>query len=206
MRPAASVGSIAKSDRSRRPVPPCQRQGPRAVWIRSRPPRPSADGRQRPHLHLRRGSSHADPGQGQGADRPVGLLVRADEGDRRQPPDLRHRGGAARDSRPGAGRAQAEDVAGGVRRARLHHRLRLEGLSGDRGRLGHRVAAGAARVRAAARADLHAEHQGRGRPRRGDRLRAGRRARRRQSADGTSQGHLDRPVLPSQPLMPASEG
>ncbi len=44
--------------------------------------------------------------------------------------------------RPGAGRAQAEDAAGRVRRARLHHRLRLEGLSGDRGRLGDRVAEG----------------------------------------------------------------
>ena len=40
-----------------------------------------------------------------------------------------------------------------------------------------------ARVRAAAGADLHAEHEGRRRPRRGDRLRAGGRARRRRAAD-----------------------
>ena len=50
---------------------------------------PAADGRQRPHLHLRRRAPDADPRQGQGADRAVGVLVRQDRRDRRQPPDLR---------------------------------------------------------------------------------------------------------------------
>ena len=73
--------------------------------------------------------------------------------------------------RPRAAGAQAEDAARRVHRARLHHRLGLEGLPGDRDRLGHRAARGAAGVRAAPGADLHALDEGRGGPRRGDRLR-----------------------------------
>ena len=57
---------------------------------------------------------------------------------------------------------------------------------------GIELTAGPARVRAVARADLHAEHEGRHRPRRGDRLRGRRRARRRPRADGKRQGRLDR--------------
>ena len=53
-----------------------------------RPRRPPADGRDRPDLDVRRGSSDADPGQGQGADGPVGLLVRAARRDRAEPPPL----------------------------------------------------------------------------------------------------------------------
>ena len=56
----------------------------------------------------------------------------------------------------GDGRPQARDAAGRVRRARLHHRLGLEGLPAHRRRLRDRAAGRAARVRPAARADLHA--------------------------------------------------
>ena len=51
-----------------------------------------------------------------------------DRAHRRQPPPLRDRRRARRGARPRAGRAQAADAPGRVRRARLHHRLRLEGL------------------------------------------------------------------------------
>ena len=60
--------------------------------------------------------------------------------------------------------------------------LGLEGLPGDRRRLRHRAARRPAGVRAAPRADLHAVDEGRRGPRRGDRLRAGRRAGRRPRA------------------------
>ena len=52
-----------------------------------------------------------------------------------------------------------------VRGARLPVGLGLEGLSGDRRGLRHRAARRAARVGSAARADLHAGHQGAERPR-----------------------------------------
>ncbi len=45
------------------------------------------------------------------------------------------------------------------------------------------------------RADLHAQHEGRRRPRRGDRLRPRRRARRRPRADGARARGVARPVL-----------
>ena len=77
----------------------------------------------------------------------------------------------ARASRPRPARQEAADAARGVRRARLHLRLRLEGLPGDRLGLGDRAARGAARVRPPPGADLHALDEGRGGPRRGDRLR-----------------------------------
>ena len=51
-----------------------------------------------------------------------------------------HRRRAGRAPRPRAARAEAPDAAGRVRRARLHLRLRLEGLPGDRPRLGDRAA------------------------------------------------------------------
>ena len=82
---------------------------------------------------------------------------------RAQPPALGHRRRARRGPRPRDRRAQAADAARRVRRARLHHGLGLEGLPGHRHGLGHRAAAGPARVRAAARADLHARRR---RPRR----------------------------------------
>ena len=68
-----------------------------------------------------------------------------------QPLRLGDRGRARRRARPRDGRPQAADAARRVRRARLHHRLGLEGLPGDREGLGHRAAARPARVRAAAR-------------------------------------------------------
>ena len=88
---------------ARRPAPHRQRQGPRDV----RPGRPAPDGRQRPDLDLRRRAPDADPGQGQGAHRPVGVLVRQDRPHRRQPLHLGDRGRARRGARPRDGRPQA---------------------------------------------------------------------------------------------------
>ena len=135
------------------------------------------------------------PDKGKVLDRPLGVLVRTDGRHRRQPHDLDRRRRARGGARAGAGRAQPEDAAGRVRRARLHHRLRLEGLPGHRLGVGDRAAAGPARVRAPARADLHAQHEGRRGPRRGDRLRGRRRARRRPRADGARARRLARAVL-----------
>ena len=56
----------------------------------------------------------------------------ADRRHRPQPPHLGHRGVPDERARPRAARAAAGDAAGRVRRARLHHRLGLEGLPGDR--------------------------------------------------------------------------
>ena len=53
-----------------------------------------------------------------------------------------------------------------VRRARLPLGIGLEGLQGDRRGVRHRAAEGPARIGSPARADLHAGHQGRVRPRR----------------------------------------
>ena len=57
-------------------------------------------------------------------------------------------------------------AAGRVRGARLPLGIGLEGLPGDRRGVRHSAAEGPARVRSPARADLHAGHQGRIRPRR----------------------------------------
>ena len=73
-------------------------------WSLARDP---ADGRERQDLHLRRGPSDAHPRQGQGADGPVGVLVRADQPHRRQPPRLRDRGRSRGGARAGARGAQA---------------------------------------------------------------------------------------------------
>ena len=51
-----------------------------------------------------------------------------------------------------------------VRRPRLPGRLRLEGIPAERHRLRHQAARGTQAVPEAARADLHAVHQGRARP------------------------------------------
>ena len=88
-----------------------------------------------------------------------------------------------------AGRAlrvqAARDVPGRVRRPRLPLGLGLARVPRDRRRLRDRAARGPARVRPAARADLHPGDQGRDRrARREHRLRARRRADRRPGADG----------------------
>ena len=49
------------------------------------------DGRQRPDLDVRRRASDADPGQGRGPHRPVGLLVRTHRPHRHEPLRLGHR-------------------------------------------------------------------------------------------------------------------
>ncbi len=127
----------------------------------------------------------------------IGLLVRPDAGDRAQPP---------RSPTPTCPRRCAaarmlveklEMVAGGVRRARLHHRVGLEGLPGHGRDLRDRAARRAAGVPAAARADLHARHQGRGgRPRRERRLRPRGRDPGRPPAAGGAAPALHRALLP----------
>ena len=124
----SAVRLASAGDPAGRSPAPRQGQGPRALRPRRRP----ADGRLRPHLDLRRRPSDADPGQGQGAHRAVGALVRPDRG-RSSPTTSCPPPTACRTTLRGRGaaRAAAADAAGRVRRARLPHRLGLEGLPGD---------------------------------------------------------------------------
>ena len=116
---------------------------------------------------------NADPRQGQGAHRAVGVLVRARPAT--SCPTTCSRPPTACPTRCAAGRIvvrKLRDAARRVRRARLHHRLGLEGLPGDR----HGLRASSCRPACSESeqlpdADLHAVDEGRGRPRRGDRLR-----------------------------------
>ena len=117
--------------------------------------------------------------------------------DRRQPPDLgRPTGVPDGGPRPGAGRCASCEmlpvecvVRGYITGSGWKDYQATGAVSGIE------LPAGPARVRAAARADLHAEHEGRGRPRRGDRLRARGRAGRRSGADGARARRVDRAVL-----------
>ena len=133
-----NVGPVSEAARSRAHL---QREG--AGHLRGRRGSAAA-GRLRPHLHLRRGPPHADPRQGQGADRAHGVLARAHRRRVPEPPDLVHRGPGGVPRPRDAGRA-ARDGAGRVRRARLHHRLGLEGLPGHRRGLRDRAARRASR-------------------------------------------------------------
>ena len=101
---------------------------------------------------------------------------------------------------------EARHAARRVRRARLHHRLGLEGLPGDRRRRRDRAARGPARVRAAARADLHPVDEGRRRPRRDDRLRPRRRDRRRPRASWSSCATCRSRCTRSPPSTPRARG
>ena len=82
--------------------------------------------------------------------------------------------------RPGGGLRAARDVPGRVRGPRLPHRLRAARLPRHRRGLRHPAARRARGRQPAARADLHARHQGRARRARRERL--VRRRRRRRSA------------------------
>ncbi|MEA2367369.1 MAG: hypothetical protein QOH38_87, partial [Thermoleophilaceae bacterium] len=149
-----------------------QRQGPRDV----RAGRPHTHGRLRPDLDLRRDPPDAHPAQGRGADRDLRVLVRQDRADRPEPRRVVHRWRAGPGARARDAGRPPPDVPGRVRRARLHHRLGLEGLSADRRRLRDRAPGGPPGVRPPAGADLHPGHQGRDRrPRRERRLRPRRR-------------------------------
>ena len=105
-RPSRPAASIAPRERPRRPAPHRLWQGPRDV----RPRGPAAARRVRSDLDVRRRPSDADPGQGQGAHRPVGLLVRAARGHRPEPLRLRHRRRARRGARPRAGRRASSSM------------------------------------------------------------------------------------------------
>ena len=173
--------------RRRRPEAPLLRQGARDLRVGGRP----ADGRLGPDLDLRRGDADADPRQGEGAEPDLGILVRADRRHRPQPLHLRRRARGGR--RTGDAGAEAGDVPGRVRGARLPLGLGLEGIPGGRRGLRDRAAGRPARVRQAAGADLHPGDQGRDRrPRRERRLRPRRRDRRRPGADGGAAADLDR--------------
>ena len=137
VRPRRRVAIRNSDPDARRPAPRRQREGPRDV----RPRRPAAHGRQRPDLDLRRRAPDADPGQGQGAHG-LSAFWFAKTGHIVANHLLSATDGVPDEARGRAhGRAQARDAARRVRRARLHHRLGLEGLPGHRHRLGHRAAA-----------------------------------------------------------------
>ena len=113
-----------------------------------------------------------------------------------QPPRLVHRR-ARRDTRTRDARRAARDGPRRVRGARVHHRLGLEGLPVHRRGLRDRAAVRPARVRAAARADLHARDQGRARRSRRERgLRPCGRDRRRPGAARGAAPALDRDLRP----------
>ena len=162
---ARRAGSIAPREHPRRPAPHRQREGPRDVRRSAGDGRlPSAaDGRERPHLHLRRGPPDADPRQGQGADR----ACRCSGSSRPRTIvanhlHLGHRRRARRGARAGRWscarcrccRSSASCAATSPARAGRTTRppAAVSGIE---------LPAGPARVRAAARADLHAEHEGR---------------------------------------------
>ena len=157
-----------------------ERQGSRDLRARRRAP---AARRQRSHLDLRRRPADRDPGQGSRADGPLRVLVRADEAHRPEPLARAARRRSL-DGVPAAG-----DAARRMRRPRLHHRLGLEGLPAKRRGVRAPASGRAARVGAAARADLHAVDEGSDRPRREHHARRGSRARRRASV---RQGRADR--------------
>ena len=124
--------------------------------------------------------------QGQGADAALGVLVRlrraivraASSGRRPMSREYPGRAAAVRGHAARALDAGAPHRAGAdrVRGARLHVRIGLEGLSARPGEIcGVDAAAGPARERSPARADLHAGDEGRERPRR-EHQRAGGRA------------------------------
>ena len=115
---------------------------------------------------------HADPRQGQGADRALGVLVRED-----RHIVANHMLSATEDvpdPRAGAraGGAEAEDAAGGVRGARLHHRVGLEGLPGHRRVSGIELPAGLRESEQLPEPIFTPSTKAEVGPRRGDRLRA----------------------------------
>ncbi len=148
----------------------------------------------------------AAPAQGRRAHRPLDVLVRAHRRDPPQPPDLGDRRRPGGGPRPRHGRQEADDAPGRVCRARLHHRLGLEGLPGHRQGFRDRAARRPARVRTAAGAAVHPVDQGGGRSRRGDRLRRRRRADRRPGAGRARPRRLDRAVPATRPTTRARTG
>ena len=151
----------------RAPFPPGE--GPRA--LRSRRVSPSR--RERPDLGVRRRAFARDPRQGQDPDPTLDLLV-PEVRRRREPPPRNRRGalpGGASGRRASAGRAvgDRQEVRGHpvrVRGPRVPRRLGLVGVQEDGPGLRHRPPVRTARSGPAARADLHAGHEGRDRARR----------------------------------------
>ncbi len=133
-------------------------------------------------------------------------LVRSHARPRPQPPRVRDRRRPGRVPRARAARQAPQDAPRRGGRARLPVGLGLEGLPGDGRGLGHRAAGGPARVRPAARADLHPVDQGRRGSRRGDRLRAHGRADRRPRAGRAGARHDARRLLGDRRARPHARG
>ena len=168
---------------------------------------PAAAGRLRPHLHLRRGAPDADPRQGQGAHRALGLLARA-------------RPATSCPNHLISFTEVPEEFRG---RAMLVERLEMvpvecvvrgyitgsgwKDYQATGAVCGIELPGGPRESRAAARADLHARDEGRdGRPRRERRLRPrGRDHRRPRAARGAAPA-VDRRSTSSAPSTRASAG
>ena len=145
-----------------RAAPPLHGEGPRSLRGRSRS---DARRRFRPDLGVRRRARRHDPRQGQGAHRPLRLLVRRHEVDRGEPPRVRRPHRLSRDRRcrrrgPGDARPCRPPGASGVRRPWVPVRLRVERLRGDRIGAGPCDPGRSRASRTPPRADLHAHHQG----------------------------------------------
>ena len=111
----------------------------------------------------------------------------------RQPPALGHRRRARRGPRPGAWSCASSRCCPSSASCAATSRGRAGRTTRPPARVsGIELPPGLREARAAADADLHAVDEGRGRPRRGDRLRRGRRARRRPRADGPRARRVDR--------------
>ena len=157
----SSSSACTRSTPSRSPrmpeaaVPLGERQGPRALRARRRaaPPR-----HLRPHLDLRRRPAGRDPRQGARARRPLGVLVRADERARAQPPARAARRRAVARVPP------PRDAADRVRRPRLPRRLRLADYLAPGAVCGHALPAGCGSRSACREPDRHAGDQGAERP------------------------------------------
>ena len=159
------LDNVLLQDRFPRTPSSSQRQGSRCV---SSMATSAAVRRHRPHLRLRLRSGDRHPAQGPRAQSDFPVLVRLSCRHRAEPPDHRRcRAIPRRDSqvcRPASRTLDAgaprRDVSCRMRGARIHLRLGLEGIQGDRQSLRYHAACGAERIRSISRAYLHPVDEG----------------------------------------------
>ncbi len=125
-----------------------------------------------PHFGLRLCAGNRDSAQRPGADPDVAILVRISIGHCPQPSNHCGRSSLSEAfaevwrsvARAFDGGAAGADVSGGMRSARLHFGISVEGIQGDGQSVRHRIADRTARVGCTPGADFHAVDQGHKRP------------------------------------------